>query len=219
MKRTVMIIFIMSIVLLVGCSPQKELTEEQIANMSDEDIYVYYEEDGQAIAGEAVKTKRTSIITCSDGDSGKFFEMKGTTTATIRVGGRTLKLPDETDRCIYNNIQPDYSTLLTEFYCEGNKRQSVPQTCPQNCVNGACVKCYDTDDTSNIYLKRIVRNGITNTKELLGDKEDNCYYNLEIGKNVLAQYNCKDDGTGKVERTVENCPATSPLCGNGICKS
>ena len=62
MKRTVMIIFIMSIVLLVGCSSQKELTEEQIANMSDEEIYAYYEEDAQAIAGEYISGEAQNAI-------------------------------------------------------------------------------------------------------------------------------------------------------------
>lgn len=209
MKRTVIIIFIMSIILIVGCSPQKELTQEQIANMSDEEIYAYYEEDAQAIAGEADASGLT--FTCEDSDFGKMYIIKGTTTGTVIIGRVTTPLSPKTDQC-------EDSVTLKEFYCDRgtHRRLSISYTCEQNCLNGACVTCRDNDEGNDINIKGVVTNGKSTTGEILSPQIDNCYAKRGSRGNVLAQYECKSDG--EVKRTVIDCPATSPNCGDGICR-
>lgn len=171
------------------------------------------------VTGKAVKSE------CSDSDNGKDFYLKGIATkgsdssedfcaARLNaVPGRTNKVGD-----------------LIEFYCkEDGTYDSVAYTCPNNCLNGACIllidetlllepviatdavlrPCTDSDGGKAYESKGKIEGSAINKNTA----EDECM--LMGGKPILAERYCYSAERGAVE--YYDCSKKGKGCEDGAC--
>ncbi|NYZ76909.1 hypothetical protein H0O02_01180, partial [Candidatus Micrarchaeota archaeon] len=140
---------------------------------------------------------------CTDSDGGKNYYEKGS--AKVGSGG----LIDDCMGYISNNQTIETEKLL-EAICDGNKSTYVTYTCPNGCMNGACVlanqtACTDSDGGKNYYVKGtvIAANFAPSTRT------DHC---LNDSLNDLSEAYCDAGGFGM--SGVYQCPNG---CNEGAC--
>lgn len=75
---------------------------------------------------------------CSDTDSGKDYYKKGT--VTLRDVSSNKILEEKIDYCEGFDTSGMTDIMVVEHYCENNEIKSEIYTCPDGCVNGACIK-------------------------------------------------------------------------------
>ena len=134
--------------------------------------------------------------TCTDSDSGRDYENRGTTTSTSADGTE-----EETDSCVGN--------WVVEHYCEADESiGSEFHTCADDCSDGACnsepeVACTDSDG-GRVYGER----GTTRSTDETGTDEetDSC-----VG-NSVREYYCGTD-----ESIREELGACTHGCTTGAC--
>ncbi|MBU3912457.1 MAG: hypothetical protein KKE50_00030 [Nanoarchaeota archaeon] len=103
-------------------------------------------------------------LDCTDSDNGRNYNVKGTFSGMLNYSGTLIHLTN-TDSCVTSleasGDNTDSSNYLGEGYCENNELKVERITCPNGCVNGACVEnnpvqnvtCTDSDDGNKIYSK------------------------------------------------------------------
>jgi len=154
-------------------------------------------ENGACIEG----TPEEKNTICTDTDSGKIIDTKGTVTNTAGAKAEDTCLDD---------------SKVTEYYCNPDGTFAGQDlSCPSGnyCEDGACkegqappitsLTCTDSDGGKDVYTKG------TATNTAGGKGEDSC-----IGTSKVAEYYCNPDGTYAEED--KSCPS-GYQCSSGAC--
>jgi hypothetical protein len=119
-------------------------------NMNSSEIYNCPNgcKDGACI--KLIPNQTQTTPSCVDTDGGKDYYVFGY--ATTDGGFHQSK-----DSCTHDLDLEKW--ILYEHYCEGNSIKWIAYTCPEECINGACVSkgtdtpCVDSDKGQNYYIK------------------------------------------------------------------
>jgi hypothetical protein len=149
-------------------------------------------------------TTTIPIQICRDSDGGKNYYQRGY--VTIIEG---LKMKWLYDYCSRN--------ILHEYFCDGITAKEENYTCLLDCINGACIRCRDSDHGNNYFVK----GNCSYVKENeVVSKADYC-----ASEEILIEYRCSEEGC--VEERF-NCSLLLPkvqtifpikyVCKEGACK-
>ena len=207
----IMVMMLIFAVFVVGCVDQQEVekttdlgngevTEEELAELSGEEVIEFPVDEDTAIAGQAVGQRR---VVCDDSmDNGKVYDVFGVTMANIVSGDETV---------LSTNSRNDFCRVdvLYEYYCEGNERTAERFTCSQGaCVAGECKVCEDTDPTNDVKVKGVV----SNSKSSSGNAVRPVQTTDKCARDYVVQYSCAADG--KYITSFFRCRNG---CTNGVC--
>ena len=162
---------------------------------------------GECYCGNKECSSTTTTIPiqiCRDSDGGKNYYQRGY--VTIIEG---LKMKWLYDYCSRN--------ILHEYFCDGITAKEENYTCLLDCINGACIRCRDSDHGNNYFVK----GNCSYVKENeVVSKADYC-----ASEEILIEYRCSEEGC--VEERF-NCSLLWPkvqtifpikyVCKEGACK-
>jgi hypothetical protein len=171
--------------------------------------------NGACLKAAAPTTTPTSTpMACTDGDNGRNYYQKATTTGPDAYGGSLSKIASYGDRC-------DGSSRLMEFYCmQGSSSTAAYVTmenisCQNGCVNGVCnqtaptstITCVDSDNGVN-------RMSLGKCTDATGTFSDACTIGPS-GEPLIKEYYCSQN---KCYSTDYNCRSYGySTCSSGVC--
>lgn len=143
---------------------------------------------------------------CTDSDGGKNYELKGETCNEVDC---------RTDVC---TSMPVSDNVVTEYYCEDNKRESVGGAfCDYKCEDGACIPepeptCTDSDGGMDYSIKgKVITENIPGNS---GEFEDKCLDSEELMENYCGLGQGYNEGLEVAKVSIYKCPNG---CSNGAC--
>jgi hypothetical protein len=150
-------------------------------------------------------TTTIPIQICRDSDGGKNYYQRGYVIFS--------EFPDKY-KWLYDYCSRN---ILHEYFCDGNTAKEENYTCLLDCINGACIRCRDSDHGNNYFVK----GNCSYVKENeVVSKADYC-----ASEEILIEYRCSEEGC--VEERF-NCSLLWPkvqtifpikyVCKEGACK-
>ncbi len=143
---------------------------------------------------------------CTDSDGGKDYSVKG---ETCNEGDCRV------DVC---TSMPVSDNVVAEYYCEGNKRESVVGAfCDYKCEDGACIpepepKCTDSDGGMDYAVKgKVITENVPGNS---GEFEDKCLDSEELMENYCGAGQGYLEGLEVAKVTIYKCPNG---CSSGAC--
>jgi len=206
---------IVVLVLVIAVGSYFIFSSEKNSSESSKNIVI---EDGSA-GGEAIvngddstnqesneESSSSNDLFCTDSDGGKNYDIKGETCNEVDC---------RTDVC---TSMPVSDNVVAEYYCEGNKRESVGGAfCDYKCENGACIPepeptCTDSDGGMDYSVKgKVITENIPGNS---GEFEDKCLDSEELMENYCGPGQGYNEGLEVAKVTIYKCPNG---CSNGAC--
>lgn len=203
-------IIIVVLVLVIAIGSYFIFSGGESSSESSENIVT---EDGSA-DGEAIVNGDEKINIeeneddsfCTDTDGGKDYSVKGETCNEVDC---------RVDAC---TSMPVSDNVVAEYYCEGNKRESVVGAfCDYKCEDGACIpepepKCTDSDGGIDYNIKgKVITENIPGNS---GEFEDACLNSEELMENYCGPGQGYYEGLEVAKVDIYNCPNG---CLDGVC--